>query len=434
MAQALHELVRDSPTGKQFQMADILKTSPALVSATPTATRPDETRSRDTSDSEAGAPAPAAFAALLKSRSDRIANPAAVKTSAAKDGANTGGDTLAPDATALLFLALGAAPTPDPAIGDTGGELPETSPIGLLQGDEAESLAEIASVGLTASSLVAGNSEGAAQPQTDALAQAAVGATPLAVAAPLSGAVSVAPTPTSGKPTDAPQGKATDLAWQENRPTDSPSVRPAAADKLAGGAAISAEAATTGARSTGSGENATEFRGLLDRIASHPGNLTMHSATSAQTSPAPPILKVDTGLGQAGWAQEMGDKLSWMAGNGRQQADLVLNPPQLGRIEVSMVIEGDNVSATFASANATVREALENSMSRLREVLADAGVALGDAHVGSECRHDSGPASARGERGMPGNRFDETPTAADAIVSGSPWRTSSGRGMVDVFA
>lgn len=158
------------------------------------------------------------------------------------------------------------------------------------------------------------------------------------------------------------------------------------------------------------------------------------TGTTPATTP-PPSVRIETGFGQAGWHQEMGEKLSWMAGNGRQQADLVLNPPQLGRIEVTMIIDGDNVSASFASPNAAVREALENSMSRLREVLADAGVALGDTHVGADCRQDAGSTQTKDDRNASGNRFGETSAlAVDVRAGASPWRNASGRGMVDVFA
>ena len=131
----------------------------------------------------------------------------------------------------------------------------------------------------------------------------------------------------------------------------------------------------------------------------------------------------------------MGEKLTWMVGNGRQQADLVLNPAQLGRIEVTMVIEGDNVTASFTSPNAVVREALENSMSRLREVLADAGVALGNTHVGADTRQEAGTMPQKDDRNASIGRFGEASTASiEALAAGSRWSSAGGRGMVDVFA
>jgi flagellar hook-length control protein FliK len=212
--------------------------------------------------------------------------------------------------------------------------------------------------------------------------------------------------------------------------------RKAPADKLAVEPAISAETARAGSRAKSQVEVGTDFRGTLDRLASH--SWQCHALQAGGSTPAtapPPSVRIETGFGQAGWHQEMGEKLTWMVGNGRQQADLVLNPPQLGRIEVTMVIEGDNVSASFASPNAVVREALENSMSRLREVLADAGVALGNTHVGADTRQEAGTMPQKDDRTASGSRFGETSTASvEALAAGSRWHSTGGRGMVDVFA
>jgi flagellar hook-length control protein FliK len=211
--------------------------------------------------------------------------------------------------------------------------------------------------------------------------------------------------------------------------------RTAPTDKLAVEPAISAETAGTGSLATSQGDAGTDFRSTLDRIASHSGNLALQAGSNAPATSPPQSVRVETGFGQAGWNQEMGEKLTWMVGNGRQQADLVLNPPQLGRIEVTMVIEGDNVSASFASPNAAVREALENSMSRLREVLADAGVALGNTHVGAESRQDAGSMQAKDARNASANRFGEpTAVSVEALAGASRWQNAGGRGMVDVFA
>jgi len=44
---------------------------------------------------------------------------------------------------------------------------------------------------------------------------------------------------------------------------------------------------------------------------------------------------------------------------------------------ISLSMSGDQANAVFISASPEVREALENAMPRLREILADAGVTLG---------------------------------------------------------
>jgi flagellar hook-length control protein FliK len=150
---------------------------------------------------------------------------------------------------------------------------------------------------------------------------------------------------------------------------------------------------------------------------------------------ATPQMKVETPFGQPGWSREVDQKLTWIVTNARQQADLVLNPPQLGRIEVSIVMTGDQLTATFSSPHQAVREALEDSMSRLRETLADSGVTLGQTHVGAESRRNAQMMNTANEGRTIALAGDEERLATSGTINGGPtWRSTPGRGMVDIFA
>jgi flagellar hook-length control protein FliK len=149
---------------------------------------------------------------------------------------------------------------------------------------------------------------------------------------------------------------------------------------------------------------------------------------------AAPALVVSTPVGNAGWAAEVSDKLVWMVGRQEQRVELVLNPPQLGRVEVSLSLNGDQATAQFLSANPVVREALESAMPRLREMLADGGITLGQTHVGSD---SSGQAANQRENGDNRSGFGSNNTISDTTIrAGSaptPW-FGRGHGLVDVFA
>lgn len=419
-------------------MADILNASPALLAPSPFTSRGDESRIRENSGSEAEPAATVPFAAVLKSRSDQLASGGAAKAQTAKGAATAAAvapegnlATQAINATALFSKLGNAATDTDVAVGDAAA-LAAASAESLIAGD-ALSSAALPLPNMPPTGEIAEESTVSTAPTIDAFTQAATDASIL-VAAPAPAPIAVAPAPTSSA-SGVRGEKPDDTAQRSARSTDVPLDRKATADKLAVDPAISAETARAGSQASASSEGAADFRSTLDRIANHSGNLAVQANGTTPATPTTPSVRVETGFGQSGWHQEMGEKLSWMVGNGRQQADLVLNPPQLGRIEVTMVIEGDNVSATFASANATVREVLENSMSRLREVLADAGVALGDTHVGAECRQDGESTLAKGDRSASGHRLNEVTLApVNTIAGGGAWRVTSGRGMVDIFA
>jgi flagellar hook-length control protein FliK len=149
---------------------------------------------------------------------------------------------------------------------------------------------------------------------------------------------------------------------------------------------------------------------------------------------AAPALVVNTPVGNAGWAAEVSDKLVWMVGRQEQRVELVLNPPQLGRVEVSLSLNGDQATAQFLSANPVVREALESAMPRLREMLADGGITLGQTHVGSD---SSGQTANQRENGDNRSSFGGGNALSDTTIRAGSTPTQwfgRGHGLVDVFA
>jgi len=212
--------------------------------------------------------------------------------------------------------------------------------------------------------------------------------------------------------------------------TASAAATVAASDKAAITAALSAPTGeASGGKTKQLEASAPEgtFEGLLAAaqvpIQTHPGD------ARASTS-----LHVETPVGANGWNDKVGEQIVWMVGRQEQRAELVLNPPQLGRVEVSVSIHGDQANAQFVSANPAVRDALESALPRLREMLADAGISLGQAHVGSESANNAANQSADKQE----NR-DNQPRASAGVGAlrqmsiSTSWQRQ-GNGMVDVFA
>lgn len=151
-----------------------------------------------------------------------------------------------------------------------------------------------------------------------------------------------------------------------------------------------------------------------------------------------PIREIASPVAAAHWASDVGNQLSWMVSQRESRADLVLNPPQLGRIEVSITLNGDQASASFVSANPEVRAALHDSLPRLREVLADAGVFLGQANIGAESFRQGGNGAEKGRKSLDDSL---SPTAQSLLGSGieplsmaSSQQTRRGTGLIDLFA
>ncbi|MDO9467098.1 MAG: flagellar hook-length control protein FliK [Thiobacillus sp.] len=196
--------------------------------------------------------------------------------------------------------------------------------------------------------------------------------------------------------------------------------------KLAASAAFSEQLASS--RKIGAlnaGEAAPELSGAALRAAPHAafGTLAaLHEAAAPRL--APPV-------GTTAWNQALGEKIVWMAGAAQQTATLTLNPPNMGPLQVVINLSNDQATASFFSAQPEVRQALEAAFPRLREMMNEAGIELGQATVSSEtpqqnerdARHAQGIA-----RLLPGG--DD---ALAGLQTGQlPIRLS--RGLVDTFA
>jgi flagellar hook-length control protein FliK len=142
-------------------------------------------------------------------------------------------------------------------------------------------------------------------------------------------------------------------------------------------------------------------------------------------------------VGTNAWENQVGQKVVYMVGSEEQTASLTLNPPDLGPMQVVLSISGDQASVTFSAEQMEVRQALENALPRLREMMSESGIALGNATVNSgmqDNRQAQQDQAARGNNNFGrGNGRDDGVVVGEATVR--PARAGGGdRGMVDTFA
>lgn len=160
----------------------------------------------------------------------------------------------------------------------------------------------------------------------------------------------------------------------------------------------------------------------------------LSSAPRSEAAPTPQ-LPVHTPAGQAAWAEDVGNRVVWMFGRQESRAELVLTPAHLGKLEVSIQVNGDQTTAQFVAASAAARDALEQALPRLREVLQQAGINLGQTSVSTSgdqrAQQDSGTGNARRGRNGAG---DDTSGGVVAADTGPARWTTAGRGIVDTFA
>jgi flagellar hook-length control protein FliK len=158
-------------------------------------------------------------------------------------------------------------------------------------------------------------------------------------------------------------------------------------------------------------------------------------APAARTDPAPlPQLPVPTPVGQRVWAEDVGDRVVWMLGRHESKAELVLTPPHLGRLEVSLQLSGEQTSAHFVAATAAARDALEQAMPRLREVLQQAGIQLGQTNVSTSGQQQPQHGAPGRPGGASSNGGDGGAVELPRVAALMPAWSRGGAGRVDTFA
>lgn len=118
--------------------------------------------------------------------------------------------------------------------------------------------------------------------------------------------------------------------------------------------------------------------------ATAPAIETLSRLTEAQ-SPTARGFVVQTGvpvpLGQPQWGQGVGERVLWLAAQNVSAAEIRLDPPELGPMQVRVSVNQEQVNVSFVSPHPAVRDALDQQLQRLREMFSEQGLNLGNVDV-----------------------------------------------------
>ena len=230
----------------------------------------------------------------------------------------------------------------------------------------------------------------AAAPQSPAAAPTAEALTAGAAGDGLLGPDGLPLAPRDGGPVSGP------MSGQLAVPLAPPATSPAT---VAAAAAARAEARG------GSDERAEgSFDGLLDdlgaEVADGLGELP-RQPTAAAARAGVAQFSLGRAAGSPGWADALGSRLQMLVGQNLNRAQIRLDPPELGAVEVQINLGERGAQLFFGSDNAAAREALDAALPRLRELMGEAGFGELQAQVGD------GEAGQRWAREQGGEAGDE---------------------------
>ncbi len=145
---------------------------------------------------------------------------------------------------------------------------------------------------------------------------------------------------------------------------------------------------------------------------------------------------IDLPVGHADWGDKMAGKLSWLTARNMSVAEIHLTPPDMGPMDVKVKLHHDQATITVHAANPMVRDQLELNSHRLRDMLADQGVALAQFDVSDSPQQQGGEQAEGGHQGSGGqNAPDAAPSTEPGDAGlGAGHLDLSWKGEVDIFA
>jgi flagellar hook-length control protein FliK len=147
------------------------------------------------------------------------------------------------------------------------------------------------------------------------------------------------------------------------------------------------------------GDNSREStKGTESNFASQLSHLTGQQGSSLAAIKAE-VQQTPVHINKEASADQMAEKVNMMMSKNLKNIDIRLDPPELGKMQIRMNMNGDMTTVHFTVANQHARDAIEQSMPRLREMLSQQGVQLGETAVQQQHSQQQGgyAASGRGQ-------------------------------------
>jgi flagellar hook-length control protein FliK len=106
------------------------------------------------------------------------------------------------------------------------------------------------------------------------------------------------------------------------------------------------------------------------------------TASSGSTTTSGHSLAVDTPVGASGFAKELGQQVTWLSGQEVKQAQIRLNPQDLGPLDVKVSVEHGRVDVAFMTQHPAAAAAVQQGLGQLNQMLSGQGLSLGHTSVG----------------------------------------------------
>jgi flagellar basal body-associated protein FliL len=190
------------------------------------------------------------------------------------------------------------------------------------------------------------------------------------------------------------------------------------------------EPVTTAPAATGASAAAAHER-AIDALSASLGLGAPLPGVDPALAPNPaPALALATPIDAPDFAAALGVRVSLLAQDGVQRAELHLNPAETGPVSIHISLDGTAARVDFGADVAATRAAIERGLPELASALRDAGFTLAGGGVS---QHAGGRAGSDGETGRSGPRGAGPVSTSIATDSRTVVR-SVAAGGVDLYA
>lgn len=146
------------------------------------------------------------------------------------------------------------------------------------------------------------------------------------------------------------------------------------------------------------------------------------------------------------WNKEMGERIIWMHKQAIPSAELRLNPKHLGPIKIKLDVSQEQVSVAFTAQHAAVKDVIDASIPKLREMFIAQQLNLGEVNVSQEnldqkhsrsfaqMGNEDGKGESQKKDAENRDQNEQTKTAMEIVDEIEAGRAIASNGVLSIFA
>lgn len=149
-------------------------------------------------------------------------------------------------------------------------------------------------------------------------------------------------------------------------------------------------------------------------------SLSTQSAKSVQA-----IMQETIAINRKDFSVAVKEKVMVAINQKLRQLEIRLDPPELGSMQVKLNLQNEQAAVNFVVQSQQAKEALEQHMGKLKDMLAQSGVDVGDANIEQRDSQNSEQASAQGQSRYNGSETDDEMSQTLEQVNPNLYKASS---------